>query len=461
MMLRKKHCSHHFHLTILLFFFFLFLSSSDAFSPIKLKKPLITYHKSFIPTIHTVASPPIERRKFFSQLINFCRSIFNRKQPHITAYTNKDSLAPLTYNPSVSSTSNILPLSPSKEEVTELLKFSVLDEGEEEDVFAQKTRPPLIARIAEFVLTQIITQKSEFIQGLSMKVISPTNRQIMRGKVQYLEMKFDQIHTFNGDLWVTGGGRLLIQGLDLRMRRFLFQNKQSLRAPYRIFGDLLLTQNDIINSPMIRSMIQQISTTILENVLSSTFGWNGSSSSSSSGNGNSNSNNILSIVIGKVLIRSRRIVVQGEVSMGLVSMGLGIDDAATIIAFEVSTGAGVRNDGQVVYLKDIQVTLNPDSTLRTNVPLLLSMPIDVDIGDHFRIQNLVIANTKVWIRAASIISPPSTLKQSDKGRVINIVSSQGEEKKLAMYKYDLSVLLSKIMRLNGGMAKRLFQSWVN
>ena len=32
------------------------------------------------------------------------------------------------------------------------------------------------------------------------------------------------------------------QDVDLRMRRFLFQNLQSVRKPYTIYGDFLLTQ---------------------------------------------------------------------------------------------------------------------------------------------------------------------------------------------------------------------------
>ena len=43
-------------------------------------------------------------------------------------------------------------------------------------------------------------------------------------------------------------------------------------------------------------------------------------------------------------------------------------------------GAGVRNEGQVLYLRDIQVVLNPDSILRAVVPILLTTPIDVDLG---------------------------------------------------------------------------------
>ena len=48
----------------------------------------------------------------------------------------------------------------------------------------------------------------------------------------------------------------------------------------------------------------------------------------------------------------------------------------------MNLGAGVKNDGQVLFLRDIQVVLNPDSILRAVVPILLTTPIDVDLGTY-------------------------------------------------------------------------------
>ena len=41
---------------------------------------------------------------------------------------------------------------------------------------------------------------------------------------------------------------------------------------------------------------------------------------------------------------------------------------------------GVKDDGQVLFLRDIQVVLNPDSNFRAVVPIILTSPIDVDLG---------------------------------------------------------------------------------
>ena len=48
----------------------------------------------------------------------------------------------------------------------------------------------------------------------------------------------------------------------------------------------------------------------------------------------------------------------------------------------MNIGAGVKNDGQVLFLRDIQVVLNPDSILRAVVPILLTTPIDVIMSCH-------------------------------------------------------------------------------
>lgn len=69
---------------------------------------------------------------------------------------------------------------------------------------------------------------------------------------------------------------------------------------------------------------------------------------------------------------------------------------------------GVRENGHVIYLKDIQVVINPDNAmLRTSLPILLAAPVDVDIGEDCNIISLVIGEKHVWLRARSTISPIS------------------------------------------------------
>jgi len=48
--------------------------------------------------------------------------------------------------------------------------------------------------------------------------------------------------------------------------------------------------------------------------------------------------------------------------------------------FDVCSGMGIKHKGQTVYLKDIFVTLNPDTLLSTVMPITTTSPIEIDIG---------------------------------------------------------------------------------
>ena len=50
--------------------------------------------------------------------------------------------------------------------------------------------------------------------------------------------------------------------------------------------------------------------------------------------------------------------------------------------FEVCSGMGIKHNGQTIYLKDILVTLNPDTLLSTVMPITTTSPIEVDIGEY-------------------------------------------------------------------------------
>ena len=203
------------------------------------------------------------------------------------------------------------------------------------------------------------------------------------------------------------------------MRRFLFQNLQSLRTPYRLSGDLLLSQEDILQSKFIRDLIQLLTNTILSSALSQSAG-------------------LISVNVTSVSIRGRRIHASGDVWP--TSAGSG-----AAMGFEISLGAGVRDEGQVVYLRDIRVVLNPSVTLlRTSFPIPLSSPIDIDLGPDCRLDSLVISDHHIWIRFKSVISPVAPF-------------SVAPVQRRAMFYYDLAALLSSVLRLRGGVAMR----WVN
>ena len=83
--------------------------------------------------------------------------------------------------------------------------------------------------------------------------------------------------------------------------------------------------------------------------------------------------------------------------------------------------------------------LNPENIiLRTSVPIFLSTPIDIDIGDDFTIESLVIGDRNIWLRAQTLISPHVPQ--------FEVVSTP----KKALYRFDLAALLSKLFTMQGG-----------
>eukprot|EP01041_Mallomonas_annulata_P010927 gene10927-22810_t len=269
-------------------------------------------------------------------------------------------------------------------------------------------RPSFAARLLAWFLKSLIEPRTKFVSGLVVKVFSSSNRDILRGKVGSLEIKFDSIAY--SMIQITGGGSLMLQGVELKMRRLLFQDLHFLRKPYQIVADFVFTQNDIVNSKIIRDWIQLLVDTIISQVLSDPAGL------------------VLKVAIKRVTIRSRRIYVHGEAD---------IASTGTTVPFEISTGAGVRGNGQVVFLRDIQVVLNPDSFLRTSVPLLLSTPIDVDIGDDCYVDDLILAGKHITVKARTVVYPVPPFA------VTPVV-------RRALYRYDLAALLSSLLRVKGG-----------
>jgi hypothetical protein len=283
-----------------------------------------------------------------------------------------------------------------------------------------KYRPVALARWLSNLLRNLVISRTTYISGLNIVVLAARNLAIARGRVNTIEMKFDKI-IFN-DVHVSGGGRLIVKHLNLRMRRFLFRRKQSIRKPYLLYCDLLLTQLDIIKSTFIRGLIQLLVDTILARVFDQALVVGIDAKS------------LVSASINKVTIRARRIHAQGTAQfLKYQNNGIGSVD------FEISTGAGIRGEGQVLYLRNINVSLNPNSAFPTDIPILTTAPVDNDLGDDFRIESLVIANKNIWIRAACIISPMQPFA---------VVESSN----LALYKFDLSALLSSLLQLTGGIA---------
>lgn len=316
-----------------------------------------------------------------------------------------------TINTSIlSSSSSTSPPSNSKLET-----FSQLTSSTQPVQEVQK--PVLFARIVSWIIRKIVEARCRYTSGLICSVDAKSNSDILRGRVNNIELQFDSL--CYGQLYISGGGRINLQGIDLRMRRFLFQDIQSLRTPYKLSGDLLLTQEDIVRSKFIRDLIQLLVNTILRNALTP-------------------ANEFVNVVVKRVYINSRRLFAIGEIMPSVVG-----DSAA--MPFEVSLSLGVREEGQVVYLRDIQVALNPENViLRTSFGIPLQAPIDIDLGPDCKLESLVLSDSHAWVRFKAIISPVAPFGVAPVQR-------------RAMYYYDLAALLSSVLKLRGGVAVK----WTN
>ena len=261
------------------------------------------------------------------------------------------------------------------------------------------------ARFMEWLIARSMRARSQFVSGLSVRVNGRKNRNILRGRVDSIAISFDRIAY--GQIWCTGGGSVYIKGLNLRMRRFLFQDLQSLRTPYDIYGDFLLTQSDIINSKFIRNVIQHLVNIVIKRALKL-------------------SREVLDCEIKRVTIRGKRIYIYGEADVG---------KGGAIMPFEISTGVGVREGGQVVYLRDLNFCLNPESVLRTEVPVITTSVIDVDIGEDCWLDSFEIADRHVRIKAHSSISPLVRFEVAP-------ADSRGR------FRYDMGAVLSNIMKFS-------------
>lgn len=73
-----------------------------------------------------------------------------------------------------------------------------------------KKSPLFLARLLSWMLKRIVMTKTEDIRGLDMNVLATSNRNVMRGQFDTIEMKFDKIAYQN--FFVSGGGKLIIKG---------------------------------------------------------------------------------------------------------------------------------------------------------------------------------------------------------------------------------------------------------
>lgn len=287
----------------------------------------------------------------------------------------------------------------------------------ESGMFFSFNRGHLARKFAALIIQRILIVTSKSATGLSVELTNSTTLDVIRGNLKHVEIKFDKV--YYDLIQITGGGTLLVDGIDLKMRSLLFIERAFLRRSYNLSAEFNLTPSDVINSKLFRDWIQLL----VDSIVAANFNNQGRSR------------------IYKVTISARRIHVYGDL---ITSIPL-----TPSIPWQFSTAVGVRPNKQVVYLCNMSMIFNQDSPLRFQTPLLLSELFDVDLGENFFVNDLVISNQSIYIRANCKIW------NCDRFAVAPVI-------KRGLYRYDLSDILSTLMSFKGGfLTKFLFGRLLN
>lgn len=276
----------------------------------------------------------------------------------------------------------------------------------------------LARKLAASIIHRILVVTSKSASGLTVQVSNSTTLDVIRGNLKHIEIKFDKV--YYDLIQITGGGTLLADGIDMKMRRLLFIERAFLRRSYNLSAEFSLTPSDVINSKLFRDWMQLL----VDSVVAANFGNQGKSR------------------ILKVTISARRIHIHGDL---ITSIPL-----TPSIPWQFSTAVGVRPNKQVVFLCNMSLVFNNQNNgLRFQTPLILSELFDVDLGENFFVDDLVISNQSIYIRANCKIW------NCERFAVAPVI-------KRGLYRYDLSDLLSKLMSFKGGfVTKFLFGRLLN
>ncbi|CBJ27995.1 expressed unknown protein [Ectocarpus siliculosus] len=252
-------------------------------------------------------------------------------RPQSTAYPRPKVSPPSLLNLEADEPMEILP--PLKERMA----------MEKADVERAVTKDPLWSKILVWVFERAITNRAMLVEGLE----------------------------------ISGGARMNITNLDLKVMTLLWKRFGSFKKPFEIEGSYVLTSEDLSTSSMVRRLVTNMMNSTLRKL--ETLATEPLRKSS--------------ITITQVLAKRSRLVIEGEMAY----------DSAKV-PFTYRTSIGVKGKGHVVYLKDAEVFWeNVGGSL--SLPLLPLETFDVDMGEGARIESIRIVNGQVALKARVVISP--------------------------------------------------------
>lgn len=261
-----------------------------------------------------------------------------------------------------------------------------------------------ITKFLSWTISRMVLSKTIDTKGLKVKVEGISNNNLIRGHINKVMIKFNQLK--HSQFTISGGGKLMVRDLEVDFRRMLFRNLPFVEHPYTIHCDFNLTQDDIMQSLLIRKSLQNCVNSVMTRFLGS--------------------RNIASVLVTEVYVNNSRLYTLGSIaawsdsslslyfgsksnkpnSSGLVNMG-----------FEVSTRLGVReNNPHVVYFEDVIMVLNPSLPAeRITLPISADTTVDIDLGDLCTVESLQVAHDRVHFAVSVVISPQLALSTVERG----------------------------------------------
>ena len=276
------------------------------------------------------------------------------------------------------------------------------EEEEEEEVVVDRPKKPILTTLVELLASKLVRKTARRVSGLDIDVGARSNGDVLAGNLPRVKAKFNRIVLES--IQVSGGGRMEITGLNIRLLALLLARRLSvIRRPFEIFGQYVLTQQDVSASKLIRDMIQLLVNNVLRTLFPSlhlTF---------------------FDVSIDHVRISNQKLAILGTANIAESDGGM---------PFTLLTGVGLAGDGHIVYLDNPELVLNPDAPLPVKVPLGSIRAFDVDIGDNARIERIEIDDRLgVSITARTLITPAPPFQVTNVG-------------KRAAFLYDLGAFFS-------------------
>ncbi|CAN0097129.1 unnamed protein product [Ectocarpus fasciculatus] len=284
-------------------------------------------------------------------------------RPQSTAYPRPKVSTPSLLNLEADETMEVLP--PLKE------RMAMAKAGVE----AAVSKDPLWSKILVWIFERAITNRAMLVEGLEVSVDARSNREAMSGLLQSVGITFNHLELEN--LQISGGARMNITNLDLKVMTLLWKRFGSFKKPFEIEGSYVLTSGDLSTSSMVRRLVTNMMNSTLRKL--ETLATEPLRKSS--------------ITITQVSAKRSRLVIEGEMAY----------DSAKV-PFTYRTSIGVKGKGHVVYLKDAEVFWESVGG-SLSLPLLPLETFDVDMGEGARIESIRIVNGQVALKARVVISP--------------------------------------------------------